>query len=97
MDIAIIIIMGVLLSDVMKMHGTWKPLQGFDFIGWGMACFFLLILVRIPIYLAVYGFHFPFHPSEWMQLGTGVFAIAFWYAALYYRWGKLIMNIKFKR
>ena len=78
--------MGILLSDVMKMHGTWKPLEGIgDFIAWGIACVFLLALVRIPFYLVVLGPHIPFNANEWMQLMSGILAIAFWYAMLYWR------------
>ena len=86
MDIIILIFLGVALSSAMKKHGTWKPIGGLgDYIGWGVACLFLLALVRIPIYLLAYGFHFPFNASEAMQVCTGIGAIAFWWAMAYFR------------
>lgn len=86
MDIAIIFIMGILLSGVMKTHGTWKPLGGIgDIIAWCLVCIFLLALVRIPFYLTILGPHIPFNASEWLQFMSGVLAIVFWYAMLYWR------------
>lgn len=87
MDLAIIFVMGILLSDVMKMHGTWNPLNDIgDIIGWVIACVFLLAFVRLPIYFIVYGWpHGAFNASEWMQLMSGVLAIGFWHVMFYWR------------
>jgi hypothetical protein len=93
MDIVIIILMGIALSSAMRKHGTWKGCNSIgDYIGWGMALFFLLVLVRLPIYCLAYGWHIPFPATEGMQLGTGAFAIAFWWAMLYFRVGSLVVR-----
>jgi mannose/fructose/N-acetylgalactosamine-specific phosphotransferase system component IID len=87
MDLLLIIVFGLVVSGVMQKHGTWKPLNGIgDFIAWGLVCIMAIALVRIPIYLMFYGWpHGPFNPSLNMQLGSGVVAIAFWWAMTYWR------------
>ncbi len=86
MDISIVILLGVAVSSAMKKHGTWKPANGLgDYIGWGAACLFLLAIVRIPIYFLAYGFQFPFPATEKMQAFSGIVAIAFWWAMVYWR------------
>lgn len=86
MDILLIVVLGMALSGAMQKNNTWKPLTGIgDYIAWGVACLFLLALVRIPIYLLVLGAHFPFQASLTLQLVSGAIAIFFWWAMAYWR------------
>jgi len=85
-DIVLAVILMFTLAETMRRHGTWKPLSGLgDFIAWFMVSIFALALVRLPIYLLWIGAHFPFNPTPTQQIVSGVAAIAFWWAMVYWR------------
>ena len=85
MDLLIIVFLGMAVTHAMKYHGDWKGINGLgDLIGFGIACLFLLAFVRLPFYLFLYGWHFPFHPTDMVQLLSGLVAAAFWWVMI--RW-----------
>ena len=77
--------MYVALTHAMRKHGKWNNEKGGDLIGGCMVSFFLIAFVRIPVYLYLYGWVFPFNPSPTVSLLTGVGAIAFWWAMLWWQ------------
>src|ERR1035437_281708 len=46
---------------------------------------FLISLIRLPIYVFLYGWMFPFNPSSTATFWSGVFAVAFWSAMVWWR------------
>ena len=84
-DIFFIIVIWVVMEFTLKKHNVSNGKEGLNVIGGLMAAFFLLALVRLPIYLLLYGCHFPFHPSDTVATLSGIFAIVFWGAMLWWR------------
>ena len=87
LDILLIVALMFTIGFAMRKHDPeYKVGNGLgDFLGWFFASLFLLALVRLPIYLAVYGFVFPFRPSNTCQIVSGIAAITFWGAMIYWR------------
>jgi hypothetical protein len=85
MDILFVIVMWVVIEYTLKKHNVSNGKEGLNVIGGLIASFFLLALVRLPIYLLLYGCRFPFHPSDTAVTLSGIFAIVFWGAMLWWR------------
>lgn len=86
-DIIIVVVLMFAIAFAMRKHDPeYKVGNGLgDFIAWFMVSFFLLALIRLPIYLLWIGTHFPFNPTPNQQIASGITAIAFWWAMIYWR------------
>jgi hypothetical protein len=94
MDILFSIAMMIAVSNAMDKRGTWREISGLgDAIAWFIVSLFLLALIRIPIYLIVLGWHFPFQASPALQFTSGVFAIAFWFCVIRWQIGHVVCQI----
>lgn len=86
MDIFFIGAMMTSLAAAMIQRGTWRPLNGIgDFIAWFMVCAFGLTIFRFPVYLYLYGWRFPFNPSDTVHFVTSVCAVFFWWAMVFWQ------------
>jgi mannose/fructose/N-acetylgalactosamine-specific phosphotransferase system component IID len=87
MDIFFAILMMIAFSNAMGHNGKWKPMTGIgDAIAWFMVSLMAIALVRIPIYLSLYGWPpGPYNPSPILQFVTGLIAVAFWWVMTYWR------------
>jgi hypothetical protein len=56
-----------------------------DTFGLFILCFFLIAIVRIPLYVFLYGMKFPFHPSVSAQWISGLLSCTLWWSLVYYR------------
>ena len=65
----------------MKKHGG----GGSGVIGLAMVSVLFLGFFRIPIYIILYGWIFPFNPSDAVAFLTGVGAVAFWWAMIWWQ------------
>lgn len=86
-DIFIVVGLMFAIAFAMRKHDhNFKVGKGLgDFLAWFMVSFFLLALIRLPIYLMWIGARFPFNPTDTQQIVSGVTAIAFWWAMIYWR------------
>lgn len=77
----------VILYAMSKHHSLIFKCIGtlIDLLSWVVASFFLLSIVRIPIYLIVYGKQIPFHPTETMRCVTGLVSGIFWGLMIYFQ------------
>ena len=87
MDIIFLIAMYIAIEHAMKKHGGWKTSGGGGggVIGLFLVSMFFLGIVRFPIYLFLYGWRFPFNPSDAAAFLTGIGAIAFWWAMIWWQ------------
>jgi len=85
MDILYIITLWVVIEYTLRKHGVTNKDEKLNAIAGLVTSFFLIGLTRLPIYLFVYGFQFPFHASNTVATLSGIFAIVFWGAMLWWR------------
>ena len=87
MDILFCIVLWISLTFCMQKHGTARPhSDGLGaFIAGVIVSLFMIALFRLPIYVFLYGWKFPFNPSSTATFWTGVCAVAFWSAMAWWR------------
>lgn len=88
-DILIVIIHMLVINHAMKNtpYAESKDVNknSSNTIGLFILCFFLIAIIRIPLYVFLYGMKFPFHPSVSAQWISGLLSCAFWWSLVYYR------------
>ena len=86
-DIIFIVVLWLGLDICIKNHCSVEskssPLG--SFIGGCIVAAMMIALVRIPIYVILYGWTFPFKPTPTSEFWSGMFALAFWLSMAYWQ------------